>query len=679
MSIFNLTKNLFTRPYIKRKLKQELVKFDETIKEMVVYESINNYVRSLARYAKEENAYDLLIDIITNDNLDSASITKIAMSQGHLGLLEVLPKNGIVLSEEEQELAKKMLTAECNRPDLDKIRNVAFSGGGAKGIAHVGTLRMLEKEGLDIQAVSGTSAGAIAALPFSLGYKPSKIAEIISNYDFTSFLQESTLHDSLLGDVITKLSSSKRALMYRTVYFDKFAKTIEAPLVEYLISSGFDKDVMKLEYPEESSISDKSKIILERLKSEEFTIDQRRLLQGATIDRDLNSIVRFAEYQAEKEFKSEIEKNEKKLTPRELEEKLSLGLKNPSDGIKTFFRIYRKEDVIEEFFGDLIENKIKIIDKEILNKVYDGFGETENIRNMTFKDFEKLRKLCPEQDFKDIGICICQKISDNPLSMFSKENYKQIDVHANNEDTEYSNMPMKTAVRISMNLPGAFSSYEYKGKKYVDVGVRANFPLHFFDKTLNRDRSTTLGFALAPEDNYTRTTDVNNIGAPEAPIELVEPSPLKRSFKKLLNSVAHYYNQKIYGQKLDNNNPMDQMDFLRVGFINVLKVGTNDFNLSKRTKQRLMQQGYSTCKKLLSPDYEAQINHYRERVKAIHKKIHHLKTHDVIKKDFLDELNEMNYSNTLEHENNPDIKNILKEDSNRKHQKFTKRVKRGLR
>ena len=678
MGIFNLAKHIIEKPYIKRKLKKELIKYDETIKEMIVYENINNYVRSLVKYAESENADKFLIDVLTKDNIDSNTITKLALSQGHLKLLDVLPENGITLSEEETILAKKMLAAECKRPNLDNIENIAFSGGGAKGIAHVGTLRMIEKTGLDIKAVSGTSAGAIAALPFSLGYKPSKIAEIVSNYDFTSFLQESTLHDSLLGDVITKLSSSKRALMYRTVYFDTFAKEMEEPLSEYLIASGYDQK-LGVEYPENLDDVERVEFVKAYLKSEEFTLDKRRLLQGSVIDRDLNSVVRLAETKAKRAFVLEIEKNEKTIRAKDLQEKLSLGLNKPSDGLKTFFRIHRKEDVIEEFFGDLIENKIKTIDKSILEQVYKGFSKTENIRKMTFKDFEKLRELCPDQDFKNIGICICQKISSNPLSLFSKENYKQIDVHAGNENAEYSNMPMKTAVRISMNLPGAFSSYEYKGKNYVDGGVRANFPLHFFDKTLNEERSKTLGFALAPEDNYTRTTDVNNIGSPETPIELVEPSILKRAFKKVLNNIGHYYSHKIYGQKLDNNNPMDQMDFLRVGFINVLKVGTNDFNISKRSKQRLMQQGYSTCSKLLSPNYEAQINHYRERVKAIYKKMNTLKGKDSIYKDFLDDLKEMNYSNMLEHENNPKIKEILREDIAQKKQKFTKRVKRGIR
>lgn len=680
MSIFNLARNLVEKPYLKRKLKQEMIKFDDTVKEMIIYENTNNYVKTIVDFIKEneEKRSNLLIEILTKDNINTKEIERIAMSQGHLELLEILPEKNIEFSKKELDSVKKLFAAEYKRPDLSKVENVAFSGGGAKGIAHVGTLRMLEKSGMDIKAVSGTSAGAIAALPFALGYKPNKVAEIVSGYDFTSFLQESTLHDSLLGDVIQKLSSSKRALMYRTVYFDNFVKEMEIPLAQFLIDSNFDQKYLGLEYPEDVTEYERLQLVLHKMKSDDLTLDERRLLQGSSIDIGLKDAVMEAEAKANAKFVSEIERNEKTISPRQLEEKLNLGFKTPSEGLKTFFRIYRNEDVIEEFFGDLIENKIKTLPKELLEQVYEGFSKTENIRKMSFKDFEKLREICPDQNFKNIGICICQKISDNPLEMFSKENYKQIDVHAGNEDPEYSEMPIKTAVRISMNLPGAFSSYDYKGKKYVDGGVRANFPLHFFDKTLNQERSKTLGFALAPEDNYTRTTDVNNIGSPETPVELVEPSPLKRAFKKMMNNLSHYYNHKVYGEKLDNNNPMDKLDYLRVGFINVLKVGTNDFNISKRGKARLMQQGYATCEKVLSPDYEAQINHYRERIKALHKKINNLRKNPVMPEDFLDELKEMNYSNMLEHESNPEIRDILKEDSNRKKQNFSKRVKRSI-
>ena len=677
MSIFNIARNLFAKPYLKRKLRKEIDKLDDTIKEMLVYESINDYVREIAEYSKNNGKEGLIIEVLTSDNVGSKNLKKIVCSKGYLDFYQKIKDSTIEFSDEETILVKKMLSGEYKRPKLNEIRNLAFSGGGAKGIAHVGTLRKIAELDLNIKAVSGTSAGAITALPYALGYRPSKVANIVNNYDFTSFLQESTLHDSLIGDVVTKISPSKRALMYRTVYFDEFVKELETPLIKYLIKTGHDRKSLGLYYGnKEYTFEEKMVLVKERLRDDKFPIKIRRLLSGKKINNDLKSVVEACKEKAEIAFFEEISKNNENISLKEQTEKLNLGFSSPSDALKTFFRIYRKEDVIEEFFGDLIEHKLMTIPSEILEKVKVGFSRSENIRKMTFKDFEKLRKLCPDEGFKDIGICICQKIESGLLHTFDKENYKQIDVHSKNTDPEYSEMPIKTAVRISMNLPGAFSSYEYKGKKYVDGGVRANFPLHFFDKTQNRDRSRTLGFALAPEDNYTRTKDVNNLGKPETPVDFLEPSPFKRVFKRILNNFSHYYNYKVYGAKLDNNKPMDSLDLLRVGFINVLGIGTNDFNISRTEKLELMQQGYNSCSQLLSKNYQAQVFHYRERVKAIYNKIDKLKEHPLIEKKEVDEIYNTNYNNILEYDNDEKIQSILSEKSGQKRQKFTKNLRR---
>jgi NTE family protein len=48
-------------------------------------------------------------------------------------------------------------------PSARKKVFLVFEGGGAKGIVHVGALRALEKRGVEIAGVAGTSAGAIVA------------------------------------------------------------------------------------------------------------------------------------------------------------------------------------------------------------------------------------------------------------------------------------------------------------------------------------------------------------------------------------------------------------------------------------------------------------------------------------------------------------------------------------
>ena len=49
---------------------------------------------------------------------------------------------------------------------------LVMSGGGAKGLAHIGVIKALEEEEIPIDYVTGTSMGAIVAALYSMGYSP---------------------------------------------------------------------------------------------------------------------------------------------------------------------------------------------------------------------------------------------------------------------------------------------------------------------------------------------------------------------------------------------------------------------------------------------------------------------------------------------------------------------------
>jgi NTE family protein len=56
---------------------------------------------------------------------------------------------------------------------------IAFSGGGSRGIAHVGALKALHELDIVPQIVTGTSAGSIVGVLYAFGYEPGEIMEII--------------------------------------------------------------------------------------------------------------------------------------------------------------------------------------------------------------------------------------------------------------------------------------------------------------------------------------------------------------------------------------------------------------------------------------------------------------------------------------------------------------------
>jgi NTE family protein len=60
---------------------------------------------------------------------------------------------------------------------------LALSGGGVKGFAHIGVIRVLEKEGIQIRGLSGTSAGGLVSALYAAGYSPDEMENRLSDID----------------------------------------------------------------------------------------------------------------------------------------------------------------------------------------------------------------------------------------------------------------------------------------------------------------------------------------------------------------------------------------------------------------------------------------------------------------------------------------------------------------
>jgi NTE family protein len=73
--------------------------------------------------------------------------------------------------------------------DRPKI-GLVLSGGGAKGFAHIGVLKVLEKAGVKIDYIAGTSMGAVVGGLYASGYSATQIDSIFYNTDFDQLLQD---------------------------------------------------------------------------------------------------------------------------------------------------------------------------------------------------------------------------------------------------------------------------------------------------------------------------------------------------------------------------------------------------------------------------------------------------------------------------------------------------------
>jgi NTE family protein len=63
---------------------------------------------------------------------------------------------------------------------------IVFSGGGIRGMAHLGVLKALETYSIPFHMMSGTSAGAMVAAFYSAGYKADEIKNIVKTNSFFS-------------------------------------------------------------------------------------------------------------------------------------------------------------------------------------------------------------------------------------------------------------------------------------------------------------------------------------------------------------------------------------------------------------------------------------------------------------------------------------------------------------
>lgn len=67
---------------------------------------------------------------------------------------------------------------------------LALSGGGGKGFVHIGVLRVLEREQIPIDYISGSSIGSIIGFLYSMGYTVDELEKLIEEIDWKNIFNE---------------------------------------------------------------------------------------------------------------------------------------------------------------------------------------------------------------------------------------------------------------------------------------------------------------------------------------------------------------------------------------------------------------------------------------------------------------------------------------------------------
>lgn len=83
-----------------------------------------------------------------------------------------------------REFSRKPVPLEPSRPT--PTISLALGGGFARGIAHIGVLKVLEEEGIPVRIVAGTSVGALIGASYCSGLSIAELQQIARNTRFTS-------------------------------------------------------------------------------------------------------------------------------------------------------------------------------------------------------------------------------------------------------------------------------------------------------------------------------------------------------------------------------------------------------------------------------------------------------------------------------------------------------------
>lgn len=106
--------------------------------------------------------------------------------------------------------------AQENDPEDVKV-GLVLSGGGAKGLAHIGALKVIEEAGVRIDYIGGTSMGAIIGALYASGYTANQLDSIFHVVDFNELIQDNVPRSA--RTFYEKKNSERYGL---TLPFDRF-------------------------------------------------------------------------------------------------------------------------------------------------------------------------------------------------------------------------------------------------------------------------------------------------------------------------------------------------------------------------------------------------------------------------------------------------------------------------
>jgi NTE family protein len=111
-----------------------------------------------------------------------------------------------------KKILSLLLALGLGLPATAQRVGVVLSGGGAKGLAHVGVLKQLEANGIPIDYIVGNSMGAVVGAMYAAGYSPRDIEQIVLSSEFQNWASGKVLPDKTFNFLTAEPSPSSLRL-----------------------------------------------------------------------------------------------------------------------------------------------------------------------------------------------------------------------------------------------------------------------------------------------------------------------------------------------------------------------------------------------------------------------------------------------------------------------------------
>ena len=123
------------------------------------------------------------------------------------------------------EMRTRMAEIRKERPTVALV----LSGGGAKGVAHIGVIHYLDSLGIPVDMVLGTSMGGLVGGLYSLGYDVPQMDSIMCNMDWKMALSDNVPREYIS---YTEMKYREKYLLEIPFYYDKasFKRKVEADI-----------------------------------------------------------------------------------------------------------------------------------------------------------------------------------------------------------------------------------------------------------------------------------------------------------------------------------------------------------------------------------------------------------------------------------------------------------------